>query len=63
MGLWIRSSVVVYRVYHGLAEMEGGMARHISTRGGSRTQELDAAGQREITAGLCSRAAKGGGGV
>jgi hypothetical protein len=30
MGLWTRSSVVVYRVYHGPAGMEGGKASRSS---------------------------------
>jgi hypothetical protein len=58
MGMWTRSLVVVYRVYHGPTKMEGN-----TTCRASRTRELDTDGQREIMTGLCSRAAKGGDGV
>jgi hypothetical protein len=63
MGLWTCLSMVVYRVYHGREEMEGGAAHQSSVCEGSRTSKLDATGQREITVGLYSRAAKGGDGA
>jgi hypothetical protein len=43
--------------------MEGGAAHQSSVCEGSRTSKLDATGQREITVGLYSRAAKGGDGA
>jgi hypothetical protein len=47
MGLWTRLLVVVYRVYHGPAKMEGGVVCRSSAHGGSRMRELDIAGERE----------------
>jgi hypothetical protein len=47
MGLWTRSSVVVYRFYPGPTEMEGYVTCSSSARGGSRTRELDVVGQRD----------------
>jgi hypothetical protein len=41
MGLWTRSSVVVYRVYQAPVGTKAGMAHRSSARGGSTTQELD----------------------
>jgi hypothetical protein len=41
MGLWTRSSVVVYRVYQAPVGTKAGMAHRSSARGSSTTQELD----------------------
>jgi hypothetical protein len=62
MDMCTLSLMVAYRVYHGLTEMEGGVARRSSAHVGS----IGCGARRgwsEITMWLCSQVVKGGGGA